>query len=145
MNNTSPDPLFHKPQSIVAAKNILYSVMFLAILTWVLGRLSHDSTTVPATQTVVTLIITLAVLFVLIKCVTRGMKWARVVLLVLFLLGLIPFIWVFPTLWRTSLLIAVLSLLQAILEGAALIFLFRQESTLWFNRVNEKSREEPNK
>jgi hypothetical protein len=74
-----------------------------------------------------------------------GMKWARIVLLVLFLLGLIAYVWAFSVMWETSILIAVLTLLQTILEAVALGFLFTRDSTLWFDRVREKEKDEPHK
>lgn len=140
MEHPSPGPLFHKPLSIVAAKNILYTVMFLALLTWTIDRLSWGSSTVMA---VVILVLTLVLLFALTKAFTRGHKWARVVLLVLFLLGLIPYLLGLGVLWNTRLLVAVLSLVQFLLEALAIGFLFRQESTRWFNRVKEAAQREP--
>jgi hypothetical protein len=143
MEHLPPNPLFHKPQSIVAAKNILYAVLFLEIITWTVARWLPGGNLPVTTQTVVTMIVTVAVMFALIKCVTMGMKWARVVLLVLFLLGLVAYAWAFNVWWHTNILIAVLSLLQTILEAVALGFLFARESTLWFDRVREKAKDEP--
>jgi len=71
------------------------------------------------------------------------MKWARVVLLVLFLLGLAVLPWTFAALLKASMLIAVLSLLQTILQIIALYYLFSRASTQWFNRVKEKAHDEP--
>jgi len=140
MENPSPNPLFHKPPSIVAAKNILYTVMFLAVVIWAINRLNYG---VVAAQAIVELVVILALLFALTKCVTLGMKWARVVLLILFVLGLIPYITSFAAIWNTRLVVAVLTLLEIILEAVALRFLFKQESTLWFNRLKEKALQEP--
>jgi hypothetical protein len=145
MEHPSPGPLFHKPQSIVAAKNILYAVLFLEIITWAIARWMPGGNLPVTAQTVVTLIVTVAILFALIKCVTMGMKWARVVLLVLFILGLIVYAWGFSNVWQTNILIAVLSLLQTVLEAVALGFLFARESTQWFDRVREKAADEPHK
>jgi hypothetical protein len=140
MENTSPDPLFHKPPSIVAAKNILYTVMFLAVVIWTINRFNYG---VLAGQAILELVVVLAVLFASTKAVTLGVKWARVVLLILFLLGLIPYLTSFADIWHTRLVVAVLTLLEFILEAVAIRFLFRQESTLWFNRVKEKALKEP--
>jgi len=145
MEHPSPGPLFHKPQSIVAAKNILYGVLFLEIITWAVARWMPGSFSPVSAQTVVTLIVTVAVMFALIKCVTMGMKWARVVLLVLFILGLVAYAWGFSVVWQSNILIAVLRLLQTVLEVVALGFLFARESTLWFDRVREKAADEPHK
>jgi NADH:ubiquinone oxidoreductase subunit 6 (subunit J) len=145
MEHPSPGPLFHKPQSIVAAKNILYAVLFLEIITWAIARWMPGGNLPVTAQTVVTLIVTVAIIFALIKFVTMGMKWARVVLLVLFILGLVVYVWGFRIVWQTNILIAVLSLLQTVLEAVALGFLFARESTLWFDRVREKAADEPHK
>ncbi len=145
MEHLPADPLFHKPQSIVAAKNILYAVLFLEIITWTVARWLPGANLPVTAQTVVTVIVTVAVMFALIKYVTMGMKWARIVLLVLFLLGLAAYAWAFNFWWQTNILIAVLSLLQTVLEAVALGFLFARESTLWFDRVREKAADEPHK
>jgi hypothetical protein len=145
MENLPPNPLFHKPLSIVAAKNILYAVLFMEVITWAISRWRPVAYAAPTAQTIITIIVTVVIMFVLIKCVTAGMKWARVVLLVLFLLGLFAYAWDFGVLWQTSILIAVLDLLQTILEAVALGFLFTRDSTLWFDRVREKAMDEPHK
>ena len=139
----SPSPLFHKPLSIVAAKNLLYAVLFLNLITWAIGWWSAGVYSAAPIQSIVILVVTVAVTFLLIKCVGLGMKWARVVLLVLVLLGLAGYLWSFSLLWKASIVIAVLSLLQLILEAVALGYLFSRDSTLWFDRVREKGRDEP--
>jgi uncharacterized membrane protein YesL len=71
------------------------------------------------------------------------MKWARIVLLVLFLLGLVVYPLTFVSVMKVSMLVAVLSLLQTILQIIALYYLFSRASTQWFNRVQEKAHDEP--
>jgi len=44
---------------------------------------------------------------------------------------------------KVSMLVAVLSLLQTILQIIALYYLFSRASTQWFNRVQEKAHDEP--
>ena len=143
MEHIPPTPLFHKPASIVAAKNILYAGLFLTILTWALGWWTTTIYAQAPVQSVVTLIVIVGITIALIKCIGLGMKWARVVLLVLFLLGLAVLPWTFVPLLNASMVIAVLSLLQTILQIIALYYLFSRASTEWFNRVQEKARDEP--
>jgi hypothetical protein len=143
MEHVPPAPLFHKPSSIVAAKNILYATLFLGILTWALGWWTTAIYTPSPVQSVVILVVTVGITFALIKCIGLGMKWARVVLLVLFLLGLVVYPWAFMVLLKASMVIAVLSLLQTILQIIALYYLFSRPSTQWFNQVQEKARDEP--
>jgi hypothetical protein len=130
------DPLFHKPKSIVAAKNILYASLFLSIINWVFSQGTPATTTNAKVQGIITLILTLVIIFALIKQIGLGRKWARVVLLVLFIAGLLFFPWTLFVLFKLNLLVAVISLLLAILQLVALIFLFSKESTQWFNRVH---------
>ena len=137
------DPLFHKPKSIIAAKNILYATLFLGVINWAFSQWATDlykSGPIPA---IITLILTLVIIFILIKQIGFGRKWARVVLLVLFLAGMFFFLRTASVLFKTNLLVGVISLLQAILEIVALIFLFSKESTLWFNRVHITAQDAP--
>jgi hypothetical protein len=143
MEHIPPSPLFHKPASIVAAKNILYAGIFLSVLTWALGWWTTTLYATAPVQNLVTLIVTIGIVFALIKCIGLGMKWARVVLLVLFLLGLALFPWTFVAVLKASILLAVLILLQTILQIIALYYLFSRASTQWFNRVKEKEQDEP--
>jgi hypothetical protein len=143
MEHVPPGPLFHKPASIVAAKNILYAGLFLSILIWALARLTTTMYASTPVESVVILVVIVGITFALIKCIGLGMKWARVVLLVLFLLGLAILPWTFVALLNASMVVAVLILLQTILQIIALYYLFSRASTQWFNRVREKSRDEP--
>jgi len=143
MEHIPPTPLFHKPASIVAAKNILYAGLFLTILTWALGWWTTTIYAQAPVQSVVTLIVIVGITIALIKCIGLGMKWARVVLLVLFLLGVAVLPWTLVALFKANMLVAVLSLLQAILQIIALYYLFSRASTQWFNRVQEKAHDEP--
>jgi hypothetical protein len=143
MEHLPPSPLFHKPASIVAAKNILYADLFLGILSWAIGRWTTTMYALAPIESIAILIVMVGIIFGLIKCIGLGRKWARVVLLVIFLLGLVAYPWTFAGMLKASILIAVLSLLQAILQAIALYYLFSRTSTEWFNKVQEKAHEEP--
>jgi hypothetical protein len=143
MEHIPPTPLFHKPASIIAAKNILYAGLFLSVLTWALGWWATTLYAAAPVQSVVILIVDVGIMFALIKCIGMGMKWSRVVLLVFFLLGLAVLPWTFAAVLKASLLVAVVSLLQTILQIIALYYLFSRASTQWFDRVKEKAQDEP--
>lgn len=137
------DPLFHKPKSIIAAKNILYATLFLGIINWAISQWATDLNTSAPAQGIIILIVTLLITFILIKQVGFGRKWARVVLLILFIAGMLVFPWTLSILFKANMLVGVISLLQAVLEIVALVFLFSKESTQWFNRVHSTVQEEP--
>jgi hypothetical protein len=121
----------------------LYAGLFLSVLTWALGWWTTTLYAPTPVESVVILIVIVGITFALIKCIGMGMKWARVVLLVLFLLGLAVLPWTFVAVLKASMLVAVLSLMQTILQIIALYYLFSRASTQWFNRVKEKAQDEP--
>jgi len=109
--------------------------MFLGIINWTITQWMTDLHSSAPVEGVIILIVTLLVIFILIKQIGFGRKWARIVLLVLFIAGLLIFPWTLSVLFKANLLIGIISLLQALMEIVALVFLFSKESTQWFNRV----------
>ncbi len=133
------DPVFHKPKDIIAAKNIIYATMFLALIGGVIVKMSGDlaDQTNPEKGMIagaVTVIIGLLILFILARQIGLGRKWARTVYLAVIILLFVLACWAIPIL-KANLLLAVVSLLQTILQLWTLKFLFSQKSTDWFNRV----------
>lgn len=129
-------PLFHKPSSIIAAMNILYATLFLEIINWAIGRWGTNPPPSSPIEEAVVLLITLVIIFGLIKMIGLGKKWARVVLLVLFILGMLAFPWTLGPIFKSNLLVGVLTIFQALLQAVALVFLFSKASTQWFNHVH---------
>ncbi len=117
--------------------------LFLGVLTWAIGRWTTTMYALAPIESIVVLIVTVGIIFGLIKCIGLGRKWARVVLLVLFLLGLVVYPWTLAGMLKASILVATLSLLQTILQAIALYYLFSRSGTEWFNRVQEKTHDEP--
>jgi hypothetical protein len=135
-------PLFHKPSSIIAAMNILYATLFLGIINWAIGQWGTNVHPGSTAEAVIVLVITLGIIFSLIKMIGLGKKWARVVLLVLFVLGLLAFPWTLGPIFKANMLVGVLSVFEALLQAVALIFLFLQASTQWFNHVHSFTQNE---
>ena len=136
-------PLFHKPKSIIVAKNILYASLFFGIINWAISQWTTDLNNNSPVQGIIILIVTLLVVLVLIRQIAMGKKWGRVVLLILFVAGMLAFPWTLTVLFKASLLVGVLGIFQALLQIAALIFLFSKESTQWFNRVHTYVQDKP--
>ena len=129
-------PLFHKPSSIIAAINILYATLFLGIINWAIREWATDVHPTSRAEAVSVLLIMLCIIFGLIKMIGLGKKWARVVLLVLFILGILFFLWTLGPIFKSNLLVGVLGIFQAVLQVVALVFLFSKTSTQWFNHVH---------
>ena len=135
-------PLFHKPSSIIAAINILYATLFLGIINWAIGQWGTNVHPGSTAEAVIVLLVTLGIIFTLIKMVGLGKKWARVVLLLLFVLSLLVFRWSLGPLFKSNMLVGVLSVFEALLQAVALVFLFSQASTQWFNHVHSYTENE---
>ena len=135
-------PLFHKPKSIIAATNILYATLFLGVIRWLIGQLSLAPTGRSPVPMVIGLVLGLLIYFFLIKQIGAGKKWVRVVLLVLFIVGVPLYLWGSFGPYKANLLMNVISLLQAVLQIIALVYLFSKESTTWFDHVETFKKDE---
>jgi hypothetical protein len=129
-------PLFHKPKSIIAAKNILYATVFLGLITLGINKLSYGSGNPADNRGLVIALVSFALILFLTRQIGLGQKWARTVFLILFILGIALFPYTIVPLFRMNPLLGVLSLLQALLQILALRYLFAKESTHWFNSVH---------
>jgi hypothetical protein len=130
------DPIFHKPKSIVAAKNIMYASIFLGIIISVISEMAMHVDGYSTTQGLVINLVTIILLFVLARMIGLGRKWARTAFLVLFVLSIALFPFGAIAIFKMNILIGILDSLQIILQAMALKFLFSKESTHWFLSVS---------
>jgi Family of unknown function (DUF6404) len=117
------------PTNIVWFERLAYASLGLGLLDLALDfrNLSRLS---PAINLIGTLVLTLGVIALLIWLVARRRQgWARWAFLVLYLFGL-PFF--FMNLMQQSLLSVPISLLQVVLQGVALFFVFTGDAKTWF-------------
>ena len=75
----------------------------------------------------------LVLLYVAIRYIGFGKKWARILFLVLFVLLVLASEIFIPFLFRTNLALGFLFILQMLLQVLALVFLFSKSSNEWFN------------
>jgi hypothetical protein len=129
------DPVFHKPQSIVAAKNILFSTIFLALLILIVCKITSGFGKLADMEVWTFAIITFIIIWFLTRQIGLGRKWARILLLVFFLAGTVSTIFTFMQVLKANLLIEILFTMLILLQVLAMIFLFTQKSTQWFNSV----------
>ena len=126
-------PLFHKPKSILAARNILYASLFLGVL----GLLIREfSTVLPDPSPIRMLIfnlVTLLLLFIAIRYIGFGKKWARTLFLILFIVSAGASRIFVPFIFSASLVLTFLFILQILLQLLALRYLYSKTSNEWFN------------
>jgi hypothetical protein len=125
-------PLFHKPNSILAAKNILYASIFLGLLGILIS--SFGTAASISYTSVLSNLTLLVLLFIAVRYMGLGKTWARNLFLILFICNLIASRFYLPFALRTSTALAYLFILQLLLQIAALVFIYKRSSTEWFNR-----------
>ncbi len=129
-------PLFHKPKSIIAARNILYTALFLETLVFILQQVIRDTPAHTDSRVLFSNAILLVLLYVAIRYIGFGKKWARILFVVLFVLIILASEMFVPFLFRTNLALGFLFVLQVLLQVLALVFLYSKSSNEWFNRFD---------
>jgi hypothetical protein len=130
-------PLFHKPNSIVAAKNILYATIFLDIVSSLIGEFSAGMHNYSSVRGLASTIVALALLLIIIREIGLGHKWARTLFLILFILGILATPFLISILFRASIVLGFLFILQVLLQMLVLYFLFSKPSSKWFNSFKD--------
>ena len=112
--------LFHKPKSIIAARNILYASLFLGVLGFLISEFSSIMPGRLNMHTLISNLTILLLLFIATYYIGFGKKWARTLFLALFIInaGASP-IYV-PFIFQASLVIGFLFILQMLLQILAL-------------------------
>jgi hypothetical protein len=120
------------PTNVVWFERLAYASLGLGFVVLALDR-QNLSRLAPPAALVGMLLLTIAVMALLIWLTARRRQgWARWALLALFLLGLPYF---FANLLRQSLLSVPVSLLQTVLQGVALFYVFTGDAGPWFARA----------
>jgi hypothetical protein len=131
---TTDDPVFHKPKSFIAAKNLLYAGIFLSVIVFILHNIRL--TVRPKFLYWGWLVSALgyAIMIILIKQMGLCKKWARLVLTVWFSLG---FVMVIISFFSASISMSIPEVaiwaLKIVLQVIAFIFLYSIECENWFN------------
>jgi hypothetical protein len=126
-------PLFHKPKSIVAAKNILYATVFLTVVSSLIGEFSAGMHNYSSIEGLVSTVLTIGLVVIVIREVGFGHKWARTLFLILFIIGMVAMPFYISTLFNASIVLGFLFILQVLLQMLALYFLFSKTSSIWLN------------
>ena len=123
-----------RPKNVQLAVTILYVTLGLGVISGVLQMLTHARSI--GVGGVVSRMFTTLVVFVVmafvVMMVGRGRNWARMALVVLFLVGVLPSIIPLIRFFATHPISGLLGLAQLVLQIAAFVFLFQPDSSQWF-------------
>jgi hypothetical protein len=126
-------PLFHKPKSIIAARNILYASLFLGVLGHLIREYSIILPDPLHIRTLISNLIILLLFFIAIRYIGFGKKWARTLFLILFIINVAASPLYVPFIFKTSLVLGFLFILQILLQILALRYVYSKTSNEWFN------------
>lgn len=128
-------PLFHKPKSFLTARQVLYTCIFLAVLQFVLSELNVGLSNSGGITAAAVVVVYSAASLWLIKEMSICLKWARTVLAAVLILAMIVYpLTVFQEL-KTNLLQIALLVIQYALQIYAIMLLYKEECTEWFNSI----------
>ncbi|MCG2634651.1 MAG: hypothetical protein J4A00_07010 [Gammaproteobacteria bacterium] len=123
-----------KPQPVVTAVYLLWASMAVGLVK-ILMDLSSLSGVAPPAFTNFILIFTFALIAFLIFKISAGRNWARITLLVMFIIGVLPTLSIVPGEFSRSAVVGALSVAQIGLQIYAQFLLFTQPGSAWFRQV----------
>jgi hypothetical protein len=126
------DPVFHKPKSIIAAKNIFYACLFIAFINVLIRDITLGFGHNAGFLSLIVTIIGFGIIIFLIMEIGLRKKWARTVLLLITICNLGAFYFVFKTGANMGVMEKILFIFRQVLQILGFIFLFRRESNQWF-------------
>ncbi len=135
----SDNVLMDKPSKVSIAVKLLYSTLAIRVVRITIDGINIDSSGVAKEFS---MIYTLSIEFFafgflgfFIYMIGKGKNWARVTLLVIFILGVTFSILPMIQSLTHSPLLGILDLAEAIIEIIALVFLFQRDSSAWFKMM----------
>ena len=122
-----------KPKSVSLAVNLSWASLVLGVVKIIVDSNgpTHQS---PLIFVAFVLIITSALIVFLIFKISAGKNWARITLLVFFLLGMVPEIFIVLTEFARSAIVGIISVAQVLLQVYALFLLFTKPGSEWFRK-----------
>jgi hypothetical protein len=126
-------PLFHKPQSFISAKNLLYTSICVGVFTILLHKFMPGGLANNIIAGLALISAEYLIMFFIVKQMGLCKKWARTIFLIIYIVITTSYIFLFKIELRVSMAEIALFVFQAAFQFIALIFLYTKESNAWFN------------
>jgi len=120
------------PRSISNSSKLIYASIFLGIINPIIVHIVSGNQSFSNPINLIVILVSTGTLAFLGYNINLGKNWARIIFTVLCGLGLLMFPLVLPETFRLNLIVGILSTLQVILQGAAIILLFKSDSRTWY-------------
>jgi hypothetical protein len=116
------------PRQVALAVNLLFTIIALAVVNLILG-LAQPGASI-ASMAALGSIVSIALFVWLTLMIRKGANWARIVITVLFAIGIIALL--FTLLLPVPTLLKALTLVQLVIEIAVMVLLWRAPSSAYF-------------
>lgn len=126
------------PNTISIAVKMIYLSIALGIVNPIIVELTTDVQNLSTPINLAIVLISTGTLTFFGYNINLGKNWARMIFTILVGLGLLLFPLVIPETFRLNPLVGFLSVVQAILQGFAIIFIFKSESKTWYKKRKEE-------
>jgi hypothetical protein len=127
-------PIKQKPQPVGTAVNLLWATLAVGLIKSMM-EFSLRSAQATTLFTTFVLVITFALIGFLIFKISSGKNWARITLFVLFVIGVLPTLFIISVEFSRSFILGALSVAQIGLQGYAQFLLFTRSGSTWFRKV----------
>ena len=122
-----------KPQNVSIGVNLQYLSLTLGLLIAYIDPVGAMHKVDPVVAVAILGVIFLILAF-LIFMISLGQNWARILFLVLFVLGVVPTIMGIPKTLNISLAAGMLSTIQLVLQAVSAVLFFTPSAGPWFRR-----------
>ena len=133
MTKIGEGPLFHKPKSFIAARNMLHASIITGILIIIIHYLFFGAFSNSITTAFALIAIEYIVLFLITRQMSLCRNWARTIVPVICIVIIATYIFLFVKEPAISFLETGLFAIQVLLQITAVIFLYKEECNIWFN------------
>ena len=137
----------NRPKQVVTAIYLLYISLVIGLVSGLINIFSGNIEATVAAQggaaqatpgrisQVIMLVIILVIMWLIYFCISKRQNWARILFLVLYVLGAVAWVFSLKQMAATSVLMLILSCINMALGLMALILLFTPNGNQWFRRV----------
>jgi hypothetical protein len=129
MENQQPE----KPRAVALAVSLLWASIAIGFAKIPLDFQSLAAMPSPGLIWSIVVLVLAFFCFLILK-ISSGRNWARITYLVLFLIGLIPALPTLTSEFARAPIVAILSIVQAIMQGYAVFLLFTGPGKTWFQK-----------
>ncbi len=133
----------NRPSTVSTAVQLLYITLIIAFVCGIINIIhvhSHpESSTMGIGPMTAVLVVSLVVCWFFFYNIARGRNWARIIYLILFILGILSTGWHLKMYLDQGMLISLATLVNYVIGIIALVLLFTTESNKWFKQPNKSS------